>query len=96
MIPRTLELYMFTVFAYRDRFVGLMRNYARSPLMIGEHGPHIAYEWWVSHDGRRWQRPAREMHVGVFTPPAHLLSLTAACASSSTTRCGATARRSTA
>ena len=65
--PPDLELYMFTVFPYRDRFVGLMRNYARSPLMIGEHGPHISYEWWVSHDGRRWQRPAREMHVGVFT-----------------------------
>ncbi len=65
--PPELELYMFTVFPYRDRFVGLMRNYARSPLMIGEHGPHIAYEWWVSRDGLRWQRPAREMHVGVFT-----------------------------
>ena len=65
--PPELELYMFTVFPYRDRFVGLMRNYARSPLMIGEHGPHLSYEWWVSHDGLRWQRPAREMHAGVFT-----------------------------
>ena len=65
--PPELEFYMFTVFPYRGRFVGLMRNYARSPLMIGEHGPHISYEWWVSHDGVRWQRPAREMHVGVFT-----------------------------
>lgn len=65
--PPELELYMFTVFPYRDRFVGLMRNYARSPLMIGEHGPHISCEWWVSHDGLRWQRPARDMHVGVFT-----------------------------
>ena len=69
--PPDLELYWFSVFAYRDRFVGLMRNYARSPLMIGEHGPHISYEWWVSHDGLRWQRPARDMHVGVITtcPP---------------------------
>lgn len=65
--PTELEFYMFTVFPYRDRYVGLMRNYARSPLMVGEHGPHISYEWWVSHDGLRWQRPAREMHVGVFT-----------------------------
>jgi hypothetical protein len=65
--PPDLEFYMFTVFPYRDRFVGLQRNYARSPLMIGEHGPHISYEWWVSHDGLRWQRPARDMHAGVFT-----------------------------
>ena len=65
--PPELELYMFTVFPYRDRFVGLMRNYARSPLMIGEHGPHLLYEWWVSHDGLSWQRPARNMHAGVFT-----------------------------
>jgi hypothetical protein len=65
--PPELELYMFTVFPYRDRFVGLMRNYAPSPLMPDEHGPHISLEWWVSLDGRRWQRPARETHVGVFT-----------------------------
>ena len=46
--PPELELYMFTVFPYRDRFVGLMRNYARSRAHDRRTRPHIAYEWWVS------------------------------------------------
>jgi len=65
--PPELEFYDFAAFPYQDFYVGMMQNYAGSPQFAypwGPHGPHLSGEWWLSKDGRSWQRPFRD----VFAP----------------------------
>ena len=61
--PPELEFYRLTAFPYADRYVGMMLNYAPTPLTSG-HGPHLGGEWWVGDDFRTWRRPFRD----VFAP----------------------------
>ena len=62
-----LEFYRFQGFSYHDRYLGMMLNYAPSPSLgypWSSHGPQLGGEWWISRDGRRWERPFRD----VFAP----------------------------
>jgi hypothetical protein len=69
--PPDLEFYAGDGFHYEDRYYLLMLNYAASPLPPGippvghnGHGPALDTEWWVSRNGRDWQRPFRGMDAG--------------------------------
>jgi hypothetical protein len=79
--PPELEFYWLRAFPYRDRFVGLMRDYAPVPLDVvkqvrgldTKHGPHMMMEWWVSPDGFKWERPYRDTHAIDATHPPVLM-----------------------
>lgn len=68
--PPELEFYRFQVFPHCGRYIGMMLNYAPLPHAVNpsypwsKHGPHLSGEWWVSADGREWERPFRD----VFAP----------------------------
>lgn len=65
--PPEDEFYLFVVFPYCGRYVGMMKHYIPNPVPIqgkGWHGPHCFGEWWVARDWRKWQRPFRD----VFAP----------------------------
>jgi len=65
--PPEDEFYLFVVFPWAGRYVGMMKHYLPSPPPIygeGWHGPHNRGEWWVARDFRRWRRPYRD----VFAP----------------------------
>jgi len=65
--PEELEFYWLRAFAYHDRFIGMMLNYAPSPQAVNplqhpgpgfredrqpsRHGPHLSTEWWMSTNG---------------------------------------------
>lgn len=61
--PPDLEFYSGNAFWYHDRAYMMVLNYAASPLKPTEHGPHLDHEWWTSHDGLHWSRPAREVNA---------------------------------
>ena len=61
--PPELEFYRLTAFPYAGRYVGMMLNYAPSPIMSG-HGPHLGGEWWLGRAYNDWRRPFRD----VFAP----------------------------
>ena len=56
-----VEFYRMQPFAYGDRYIAMADLYAASPLTPKKHGPHLACEWWVSHDGIHWHRPWRSV-----------------------------------
>jgi hypothetical protein len=69
--PPELEFYDFAAFKYQDRYVGMMQNYAASPRFLfpwRAHGPHLSTEWWISRDGRSWQRPYRDLFAAGPAP----------------------------
>jgi len=61
--PPELEFYRLTAFPHADRYLGMMLNYAPTPLTRG-HGPHLGGEWWLGSDFRTWRRSFRD----VFAP----------------------------
>ena len=71
--PAEMAFYCFAAFRYHDRYVGMMLNYAPSPLIVtprmqdptpSKHGPTLSTEWWVNRKSpdnlRAWQRPYRD------------------------------------
>ncbi len=65
--PPDLEFYSGNGFWYYDRAYMMVLNYAASPLARGKHGPQLDNEWWTSHDGLLWERPAHGVNaLGVF------------------------------
>lgn len=59
------EFYKFSVFRFGDYWAGIMVDYAAQPKIIPNrkpwpHGPFLDFEWWVSKDGFKWERPYRE------------------------------------
>ena len=61
--PPGMEFYRGIGFWYHDRSYMLVLNYAASPLVPRKHGPQLDTEWWVSHDGLRWDRPYRDVNA---------------------------------
>ena len=63
--PPDLEFYRGIGFWYHDRSYMTVLNYAASahPLSRGKHAPQLDSEWWVSRDGRRWERPYRDVNA---------------------------------
>jgi hypothetical protein len=63
--PTDLEFYRGIGFWYHDRSYMVVLNYAASahPLFRGKHAPQLDTEWWVSHDGLRWERPYRGVNA---------------------------------
>jgi len=60
--PPENEFYLFSVFPYHGRYVGMMKNYLPSPVVTG-HGPHNNCEWWVARTCDGWQRPYRGLYA---------------------------------
>lgn len=61
--PPDMEFYRGVGFWYHDRSYLVVLDYAASPLLRGKHGPQLDTEWWVSHDGLRWNRPYRGLNA---------------------------------
>jgi hypothetical protein len=61
--PPDLEFYSGNGFWHHDRSYMMVLNYAASPLHPGKHGPQLDTEWWVGHDGLRWERPGRNVNA---------------------------------
>lgn len=61
--PPDLEFYSGNGFSYHDRCYLMVLNYAGTPLQPGKHGPQLDTEWWVGHDGLRWERPGRDVNA---------------------------------
>jgi hypothetical protein len=61
--PPDLEFYSGYGFWYHDRAYMMVQNYAASPLLLRQHGPHLDNEWWTSADGLVWERPARGINA---------------------------------
>ncbi|HIJ64872.1 MAG TPA: exo-alpha-sialidase [Candidatus Hydrogenedentes bacterium] len=70
--PPETEFYQLNVFAYADRYAAKMLLYAPTRPDVWppdpetgryRHGPFTWAEWWVSHDGRNWQRPYRDTYA---------------------------------
>ncbi|HSW47268.1 MAG TPA: hypothetical protein VLM89_17025 [Phycisphaerae bacterium] len=59
--PPEVEFYRMQPFAYGDRYVAMANLYAATPLIPGQHGPHLGCEWWIGPDGIRWDRPWRNV-----------------------------------
>jgi hypothetical protein len=73
--PPDMELYRGIGFWYHDRAFMTVLNYAASPLLPWKHGPQLDTEWWVSHDGLRWDRPYRGMNAfGNTFPDAYCIT----------------------
>lgn len=61
--PPDMEFYRAIGFWHHDRAYMSVLNYAASPLAPRKHGPQLDTEWWVSHDGLKWQRPYRGINA---------------------------------
>jgi hypothetical protein len=71
--PPDLEFYSGNAFWYHDRAYMMVLNYAASPLLLSQHGPHLDNEWWTSLDGLRWERPARDVNALTVFPAVQRL-----------------------
>jgi hypothetical protein len=64
--PET-EFYLFKVFPYSERYLGLMMKYYGDPNRPKQHSAILTYELMVSNDAVNWQRPFRETDLGFWS-----------------------------
>lgn len=64
--PET-EFYLLKVFAYGEKYAGLIMKYYADPQKPDKHSGILKYELIVSDDARNWQRPYRDTDLGFWS-----------------------------
>ena len=63
----TCEFYLLKAFRYGDRYAGFLMKYYADPNSPGKHSALYRNELILSRDGINWDRPYRNVDIGIWT-----------------------------